>query len=396
VGRLLLGACALRFLDAFVLIGPFYTLMFAERGLTPAQIGVILASWSLVGLALEVPCGVLADRVSRRWLLAAAQVVRCVGLGAWLAFPGFWGFLVGFMLWGFKSATLSGAFEAVVYDELKLLGREDEYVRVFGRTQAARFAGVLAASLGAAGLSGLGYETLIWASIASGLAGAGSALLLPKAPRASATGRWGYFAHLKRGAVEAASLPGVPGLLLFIAGMQAVAYACADYWQIFGRDVGLSKPAIAVFIATMSGAGVMSATLAHRLRDLRPLTLSLLLAAAGACIALAAATYRPWSVLLPVAYVALYWLVDTNADAHFQHRLRPETRATVASFKGFAMQSGTSLLMLGFGAIAQFASYRWSFQAYGAALMALGGGFALASALRGRDMWSNRTTEPGA
>src|SRR3954469_2991987 len=101
MGRLLLGACSLRFLDAFVLIGPFYTLMFAERGLTPAEIGIVLASWSLTGLALEVPCGVLADRVSRRWLLAAAQLSRTLGFGVWLAFPGFWGFLAGFMLWGF-------------------------------------------------------------------------------------------------------------------------------------------------------------------------------------------------------------------------------------------------------------------------------------------------------
>lgn len=392
MGRLLLGACALRFLDAAVLIGPFYTLMFAEHGLTPAQIGLVLASWSLVCLALEVPCGVLADRVSRRWLLSSAQLVRCVGFGVWLAFPGFWGFLIGLMLWGFKSATLSGAFEAVIYDDLKARGREADYVRVFGRTQAARFAGVLVGALGAAALSTLGYTELIWASILAGVAGAGAALLLPKAPRAAATGRWGYFAHLKRGAAEAASLPGVPGLLLFIAGMQAVVYACADYWQIFGREVGLSKSAIGVVIAAMSGAGVIAAAVAHRLRDLRPLTLSVLLALAGTCIVLAAATWQAASVVLLLGYVALYWLVDTNADARFQHRLRPETRATVASFKGFAMQLGTSLLMLGFGVIAQLGSYRWAFLAYGAVLVALGGGFALAFAIRKRDQWAGPTT----
>lgn len=96
--RLLLGACALRFLDSFVLILPFYTVMFAESGLTPAEIGVILASWSAVCLVLEVPCGVLADRFSRRWLMAIAQLVRCIGFGVWLLFPGFWGFLIGLML----------------------------------------------------------------------------------------------------------------------------------------------------------------------------------------------------------------------------------------------------------------------------------------------------------
>ena len=393
MGRLLLGACALRFLDAFVLIAPFYTLMFAERGLTPAQIGVVLASWSIMGLVLEVPCGVLADRVSRRWLLSAAQVVRCAGFLVWLAFPGFWGFLIGLMLWGLKSATLSGAFEAVIYDELKALGRESDYVRIFGRTQAARFSGVLAASLGAAAAASvLDYNAMIWASIASGLAAAGSALLLPPAPRSAATGRWGYFAHLKRGAVEAASLPGVPALILFIAGMQAVVYACADYWQLFGREVGLPKPGIALFTAGMAAVGSIAAGVAHRLRDVSALMLQLLLILAGTCVIAAAVIYQAWSIVLPIAYVAIYWLVDTNADARFQHALRPETRATVASVKGFAMQCGTSLLMLGFGVIAQGSAYRWAFLAYGAVLVLLGGGFALVSARAGRDAWSRPTT----
>ena len=146
---------------------------------------------------------------------------------------------------------------------------------------------------------------------------------------------------------------------------------------------------IGLFIAAMSGAGAISAAVAHRLREIRPLTLSVLLALAGACIVLAAVTYRAWSVLLLVTYVALYWLVDTNADARFQHRLRPETRATVASFKGFAMQSGTSLLMLGFGVIAQVASYRWAFLGYGGALVVLGCGFALSA-------WRRRSLSPPA
>jgi MFS family permease len=377
VRRLLLGACALRFLDAFVLIAPFYTMMFADRGLTPAQIGFVLASWSMVGLVLEVPCGVLADRVSRRWLLAAAQAVRCLGFGVWIAAPNFWGFLIGLMLWGFKSATLNGAFEAVVYDDLKAQGREVEYARVTGRTQAFRFGGVLAAALGAGAFAKLGYPALIWMSVATGLAAAASALLLPEAPRAIATGRFAYFAHLKRGAAEAASLPGVPTLLLFIAAMQSVVSALADYWQLFGRDVGLSKPEIGLFIAALSAAGVVAALFAHRLRE-APQTLLCLIYGLGAVLVIvAAATYRPWSVVLPMAYVGLYWMVDVNSDARFQHALKPETRATVASVKGFANQCATSLLMLGFGLVAQVSSYRIGFLSAGVIALAIGLGFAV-------------------
>jgi len=373
VQRLLLSACALRFLDSFVLIAPFYTVMFAEGGLSPATIGVILASWSVVCMLLEVPCGVLADRFSRPWLLAIAQFARCVGFVIWIAFPGFWGFLIGLMLWGLKSATLSGAFEAVLFDELKALKREDGYVRVFGRTQSARFAGLLAASLAAAAVSPLGYPALIAASIAAGLAAGGSALLLPRAPRAIPTGDWNYFGHLKRGTAEAASLPGVPRLLAFIAATQAVVWAIADYWQLFGREVGLPKPGIALFIAALAATGALAAAWAHRLRDLPLTALYLMILLAGGSVAAAAATFQPWSIALPVIYVALFWMVDVNADARFQHALRPETRATVASVKGFIMQCGTVLLMLAFGLVAEAASYRVAFLGAGVVAMLVGG-----------------------
>ena len=375
--RLLLSASTLRFLDSFVLILPFYTLMFAERGLSPAQIGVILASWSLTCLVLEVPCGVLADRMSRPTLLAIAQLMRCVGFVVWIAFPSFWGFLIGLMLWGLKSATMSGAFEAVVFDELKALGREAEYVRAIGRTQSARFSGVLAAALAGGAMASLGYPALIWASFATSVAAAAAALTLPRAPRAVATGDWGYFEHLRRGAAEVASLPGVLWLIAFIAGMEAVVWALADYWQLFGQSVGLSKLGIGLFIATLSAAGAIAAAWAHRLHEVPLRSLQLLFVLAGASVVFGAATFQPWSVMFPAAYVALFWIADVNADARFQHALRPETRATVASVKGFAMQCGTSLVMLAFGLVAQAASYRIAFLASGLAAMLIGAAFAL-------------------
>ncbi|WP_374469075.1 MFS transporter [Phenylobacterium sp.] len=373
--RLVLSASALRFFDTFLLIVPFYTVMFAEKGLTPPQIGVVLASWSVVGLVLEAPCGVLADRTSRRGLLAAAQLVRALGFLVWLAFPGFWGFLVGLMLWGFKSATFNGCFEAVVYDELKAMGREVEYARVMGRTQAGRAAGMLGASLIAAPVADHGYTLLILASCAaSGLAVA-AAMSLPRAERAVSTARWSYVGHLRQGAVEAASLPGVPHRLLFLAAAQAVVLATADYWSLFGREVGLSKPQIALLMAALGAAGAVSAILAHRIRHLPGAALYLILIAAGACLILAAASFRPWSVSLLLAFVGLYWLVDVNADARFQHRLRPETRATVASMKGFVMQAGTSLFMLAFGVLAGAASYQAAFLAAGGMMILVGAGF---------------------
>lgn len=382
--RLLLSACALRFLDSFLLIVPFYTVMFAEKGLTPAQIGLALGAWSLTGLVLEIPCGVLADRMSRRWLLAISQLLRAGGFLVWLAFPGFWGFLIGLTLWGMKSATMSGAFEAVVYDELKAMDRVAEYAKVFGRAKAARGVGLVAASLGAAAAAPLGYEPLILASVASGTAAALAALSLPSAPKAVLAARWNDLDHLKRGTHEALSLPGVPALILFIAGFQAVAYATADYWQLFGRDIGLPKPTIALFIAAMATAEALGSLLSHRIHRIDPRWLYGVTALGGLSIAMAAATYQTWSVTFPLLYMGLYSLVDVNADARFQHALNEGTRATVASLKGFTTQCANGVLILGFGLLAQASAYQVSFLVYGLGLASLGVLYAMASWTRRR------------
>ena len=377
--RLVASVCALRFFDTFLLIAPFYTVMFAEHGLSPGQVGSVLFAWSATALVLQIPSGVLADHVSRRWQMAVGQLLRAVGLLVWIVWPTYWGFLVGMMLWGLKSAAQMGAFEAVVYDELKRLGRETEYARVTGKAQAWRFAALVLASVAAAAVTGLGYPVLIVASAVASVAAAAAARWLPSAPRTIRSGRPDYLAHLAKGARQAASLPGVPALMLFIAGSQTVAAASADYWQLFGREVGLAKPAIALFIAAWGVSEGLASVLAHRLRGFGLRALFAISGSAGLCLTAAALTFETWSVALIFAYVALFRLVDVNADAHFQHRLAADTRATVAGLKGFAMQCGTATMMLVYGLVAEAGSYRTSFLTAGVLATALGAGFALFS-----------------
>src|SRR5271154_5456515 len=105
-------------------------------GLKPVEITVCLTAWSVTSFVLQVPSGVIADRWSRRQILAWAQLVRGVGFAVWMVWPHFWGFFVGLQLWGIKSAFTSGTFEALLYDELKARGRAQDYTRIFGRTRA--------------------------------------------------------------------------------------------------------------------------------------------------------------------------------------------------------------------------------------------------------------------
>jgi predicted MFS family arabinose efflux permease len=374
VGR----AAAYRFLDTFVLIFPFYTVMFTEHGMSPAQIGLALAAWSLTGVALEIPTGALADRLSRRWLLFAAQVFRGGGFLVWALFPGFWGYLIGFMLWGVKSALVSGTFEALLYDELKAEGRPQDYARAIGHAQTGRFAGLMSAALIAAAIAGIGNYALTLVSSASSLVGAASALLLPKAPRTAPTkAAADYIGTMRRGLAEAVRRPGVLSILVFIALMQSLLAACDDYWQIFARDVGLDRPQIALFVAALGAGQAGAAAVAHRAPLRRSWSLPVWVAAGGLVLTTAAAVFRPVvSVPLAVLFTAMCIVALVQADARFQHALSGEARATVASVKGFASQCAITLLILNFGLMAQASAYRTAFLVHGVALTVLGAGYA--------------------
>ena len=92
----------------------FYALLFADNGLSDAQISALFVVWSIVGLLAEVPSGALADRFSPRLALMAAGVLQAAGYAVWLLMPGFAGYAAGFVLWGIGGSLVSGAFEALL------------------------------------------------------------------------------------------------------------------------------------------------------------------------------------------------------------------------------------------------------------------------------------------
>ena len=160
------------FFDELMLIYPFYAVMFVDYGLSGYEVSLLFAAWSGTCIALEVPSGALADRFSRKWVMFAGEMFRVGGYACWAIFPDFWGFLIGFVLWGSQGALSSGAFEALVYDELKQFGRESGYVKILGRARSLRYAGMIVASVVAAAAVAFGYQFLLWGSMAAVLLGA--------------------------------------------------------------------------------------------------------------------------------------------------------------------------------------------------------------------------------
>ncbi len=113
--RTLLLLTATRWFPVGLTIG-VTTLLTLQRGMTVAQLGVILSMQGFVVLGLELPTGGLADAVGRRPVLLAASLV---GLASGLVFINartFGAFVVALALQGVFRALDSGPLEAWYVD----------------------------------------------------------------------------------------------------------------------------------------------------------------------------------------------------------------------------------------------------------------------------------------
>ena len=171
----------LAFVDEFVPFAVLFTLWFADNGITVAQLSLVFVVWAAAALVLEVPSGMVADRVDRRRLLAAAFLLRAIGIAVWLVFPTLTGLLVGAVLWAIHEAAASGAWEALIHDELEAIDAERDYAVVMARVGQFGNVGIAAAALVSTPLLGLGLdlEALGWITSAMHAASIGLVLSLP-------------------------------------------------------------------------------------------------------------------------------------------------------------------------------------------------------------------------
>jgi MFS family permease len=372
---------ALRFFDAFVLIYPLYAVMFVDHGVTPLQLSTVMTAWSVTTILLHGPAGVAADHGSRRWILCLAQVARCGGFLVWLAWPSFWGFLIGLSLWGVKSAFTTGTYEAVVYDELRSHGREGEYAQVIGRAHAVQAAGVLLASLGAAGAIRFGYGAVLWLSVASGAVAAVSAALLPAPPRLAEVRVSGFAAAVTETLGSRAVLASVIPLML-ATGLGGV---LQDYGPVIVQESGLTPSKIALYMGALSAMKLVASAFAHRWRGLPTGWFGFGFLAQAALLGVVAAFLAPATVWLLIVMAGVFKTMEINLEARLQDASPSQVRATMGSLRALGSSAVFGAAVMGVGALAQAASYRLGLAALAVALALCGVGYVIArAAARGR------------
>jgi hypothetical protein len=147
-GRRFVGLTALRWLP-IGLAAPVSVLLAASRGLSPADIGVVVAVYSLVTLLLELPTGGLADAIGTRQVLVLSGLATTAGLLTSAVAESTAVFAVAWALKGVGRALDSGPLEAWYVDAVRAADPDADVTPGLSRAGAADGAGLcLGAVLG--------------------------------------------------------------------------------------------------------------------------------------------------------------------------------------------------------------------------------------------------------
>jgi MFS family permease len=140
---------------------PFFVFVFLARGLSMAQVMLLQMIFSAAVILLEVPTGAWADRLGRRRSMGLGALLMAVASLGYLVAPGFWAIAVCEFAFAAGLTLTSGADSAYLYDQLKAVGRSEDYLRLESVGSAYKHVG-----LGAAAVAGgvLAYLVGLWAT----------------------------------------------------------------------------------------------------------------------------------------------------------------------------------------------------------------------------------------
>lgn len=392
VGDLTVRAVLFRGTRDLLPIYALYGVLFADHGLSTAQISLLLAIWSVTAFLLEVPSGAWADTVSRRRLLVLSCVLQAACFALWMLIPSFVGFALGFLVWGIASALESGTFEALIYDDLVARGEPSAYARIMGWSRGAQESTVLVAIVAAAPLFDIGgYPLVGWVSVGISLLHTLTALALPNAPVAisaaavddlddeQAPGPLGphvkptavtppstspgstssrYLAMLGTGLSEALRVRRVRRGVLLGALLYGVT-AFDEYFGLLAVSGGASTSTSALLVGVTVAGSLIGSLLAGRTESLSARTLAAALFLAGILFIAGAlavgATAGPAMIWIGFIGIGIAYGIDFNieviAGARLQDAIEGPARATVTSVSGLLSEI-VALAVFGFVAAA--------------------------------------------
>jgi len=144
---------------------PILVLFWQDNGLDMFEVYLLQGLFAVAVVLLEVPTGVVADRLGKRASLIAACATLFVSMCGYALGTNFWHFLAAEIGAAVGAALVSGADSALLYDSLHKLGRETEYTRHEGRARGVQLVSFALATLLGGVIGDYDLRAAMWATV---------------------------------------------------------------------------------------------------------------------------------------------------------------------------------------------------------------------------------------
>lgn len=343
-----------------------------RRGLSLTQITLVETVFWLARALGEIPTGVVADTVGRKTSLAIGVGLQSAGMLLYGIAPTFPLFMVANITWGVAATFLSGAQEALLYESLKLDGRENEYIKITGRAAAIGRAMMAVGSV-VGGL--LGAIDLVLPFIVAAIVGLITLAVVltfeePRLPDGVQSDRKNYGEILRQSVRLMKRQPTLRHAILYLMTVPIVAFSLlVIFLQPQAVALGVPVAAIGFFVMMGNGAGMVGSLLAFR-ADERFGTGRVMVGVPSLLfIGLMVIVFiqTPIVLLVIAAVTLLTELVQPVIMNIIQNTTSDDVRATVLSFQSLLFTLVVAVVLPGLGFIAD----QWGLAAVYVALAAV-------------------------
>jgi len=326
------------FLNGLNLFHGIWMIYLAFKGLSLTQLGILEGVFHLTSLAMEVPTGAVADLYGRKTSRIAGRIVFLLSLILFIVGGHFIVYLVSFILTAISYNLESGAGDALVYDSLIELDKENTYMKINGRQEFYwQFSGVFAFLLGGY-LATFSYPLLFTISIVIAIVAMFQSFTFtePKIVKKKEKKNW---ITVYNQALESFKIVkkdkqlGV--LIIFSEFMMAFATCLFFYLQNYWKNNGYTEFEIGIIFSIASITGAIAAIGTHKIDKLLKgserifLTIIPLIMILSIWLIVFTDYSYIFYIILSVFEVILY----VGVNDYVNKKIPSENRATIISFR---------------------------------------------------------------
>lgn len=123
------------FINNFNVTSGIWMLFLASRGLSLFEIGIMESIFHITSFSMEIPTGMIADLYGRKFSRLLGRLATVLAFLIMLFSHSTPLFALSFIIQALGYNLESGAGEALIYDSMKEIGEEDDYIKVKGKTE---------------------------------------------------------------------------------------------------------------------------------------------------------------------------------------------------------------------------------------------------------------------